>query len=55
MGELFGLLDKDDDKLEFAKALLLETKLLIKFTSLGSAMFVESLLNKVDAARSLLK
>ena len=55
MGELRKLLDKDNDKLEFAKALLLETKLLIKFASLGSAMFVESLLKKVDEARNLLK
>ena len=40
MSELRQMISTETDQLTYAKALLLETKLLVQFATLGSAMFV---------------
>lgn len=51
MNELRQILDPVTDKLDYAKALLLEAKLLVKFAALGSALFIAGLLTKVNEAK----
>ena len=53
MSELRQMISTETDQLTYAKALLLETKLLVQFATLGSAMFVQSLLTKIGQARKI--